>query len=69
MDFSDFSTLRPFLATVGQSARATMPSAQGDVSITDEIKAPSKRHIDSFDTWLQGWNAYEKLDIASHHHW
>lgn len=45
-----------------------MPSAQGDASITYVIKATRKGHIDSFDTWLQAWNAYEKLVMASHSH-
>ena len=43
--FSDFFTLSPFQATVEQFASSNMPSAQGDASITNVMKAPSKRHI------------------------
>ena len=42
---------------LGQSASDNTHSAQGDPSITN-----------SFDTWLQGWNAYEKLYMAFHPH-
>ena len=37
-------------------------------ALLTKSKRPRKRHIDSFDTWLQGWNAYEKLGMASHPH-
>ena len=33
--------------------------------VTYVIKGHRKRHIDSFDTWLQAWNVYEKLVMAA----
>ena len=63
IDFSDLlSTLSPF---------ANLPNngnipAQSDINcVAYVIKAPRKRQIDSFDTWLQAWNAYEKLVMAA----
>lgn len=44
---------------------ANMLSTQHDNGVTYVINGPHKCQIDSFDTWLQVWNVYEKLVMAS----
>lgn len=64
IDFSDLlSTLSPF-ANLPNNGSIFPP--QSDINcVTYVIKGPRKRQIDSFDTWLQAWNAYEKVVMAA----
>ena len=65
-NFSDLlSTVSAFCSTSVPFANANVLPAQGNNNITYVVKGPRKRHIDSFDTWLQAWNVYEKLIMAT----
>ena len=67
IDYTDsrLSTLSvPSAASVAFTNPSVLP-AQNESSLASVIRGPRKRHIDSFDTWLQAWNVYEKLVMAS----
>ena len=54
----------PSAASVAFTNPSVFP-AQNESNVAYVIKGPRKRHIDSFDTWLQAWNVYKKLDMAT----
>ena len=62
-EYVDFADL---LATLSVPSASTVPlpnPVSSDVAYI--IKGQRKRQIDSFDTWLQAWNVYEKLVMAA----
>ena len=66
-EYIDFSDL---LSTLSVPSATNVPIANpselpGLNDVTYVIKGHRKRQIDSFDTWLQAWNVYEKLIMAA----
>ena len=62
-EYVDFADL---LATLSVPSASNVPlpnPVSSDVAYI--IKGQRKRQIDSFDTWLQAWNVYEKLVMAA----
>ena len=40
--------------------------AQSNINCaTYVVKGPQTSQVDSFDTWLQAWNAYDKVAMAA----
>lgn len=67
VEYIDFSyLLSTFSPFANLPNNGSIFPAQSDINcVTYAIKGPRKRQIDSFDTWLQAWNAYEKVVMAA----